>query len=194
MYSTSALMVGASLIVSGVLLGAQAPGPSAPPRSQSLSATDPKGGASDQAFVMDAALAGMAEVEHGKLATGKATNANVKAFGEQMIADHTKAGTELKTLAASKSLTWPVSLDPTHQAIHDNLAKLSGTAFDRAYMQGMVADHQKAVADFTTEANAGKDPEVKAWATKTLPTLQMHLKMAQDLQKEVGGVPAGSAK
>ena len=97
----------------------------------------------------DTFLSAMAEVEHGKLAMGKATNANVKAFGEQMIADHTKAGAELKILAVSKSLTVPALLDPTHQAIHDNLAKLSGAAFDRAELDALLALAEKGCADLT---------------------------------------------
>jgi putative membrane protein len=199
MYSTAELTVGAFLIVSGILVGAQAPGapgqPAPPPRSQppSSTATDPAGAAGDRAFVVNAGMAGMAEVEHGRLATEKAVSAKVKDFGEHMIADHSLAGNELKSLAATKQITLPTSLDPTHQAAHDKYARLSGGEFDRAYMQDMVADHQKAVAEFTTEANTGKDPEVKAWAGKTLPALQAHLKMAQDLQKELGGSP-GSAK
>jgi len=156
--------------------------------------TNSQDAAGDQAFVMEAAMAGMAEVEHGKLATGKGANAKVKAFGEQMIADHTKAGGELKTLAATKQIRLPAALDPKHQATHDKLAQLSGAEFDRAYAQDMVTDHQKAVADFTAEAKTGTDSEVKGWATKTLPTLQAHLKMAQDLQKEIGGSPAGSQR
>jgi putative membrane protein len=196
MYSRSGLAIGASLIVSSVLVGAQTPAPSASPSpSQAPPATvaDSAGASSDRTFVVNAAMAGMAEVEHGRLATGKAVNAKVKDFGEHMIADHTLAGNELKSLAATKAITLPLSLDPAHQAAHDRYATLPGGEFDRAYMQDMVADHQKAVADFTAEANSGKDPEVKAWARKALPTLQTHLKMAQDLQKELGA-SAGSVK
>jgi putative membrane protein len=196
MYSTTPLAVGAALIVSSVLLGAQAPGQPAPPtRSQAPSgaATDAAGNAGDRAFVVNAGLAGMAEVEHGRLATQKAQSPKVKDFGERMIADHTLSGNELKSLAATKQITLPTALDPPHQAAHDKYATLPGGEFDRVYMQDMVADHQKAVADFTAEANSGKDPEVKAWASKTLPALQGHLKMAQDLQKDLGSSP-GSGK
>jgi putative membrane protein len=192
MERTSRLAMTALIIGSGVVLGAQTPAQTPPPRSDTAAttATDARGGSSDQAFVVTAALAGMAEVEHGKLATGKAVNLKVKELGERMIADHTLAGNELKSLAASKQITLPAALDPPHQAAHDKYAKLSGGEFDRTYIQDMVADHQKAVADFTAEANNGKDSEVKAWASKTLPGLQAHLKMAQDLQRELGASPA----
>ena len=190
MERTSTLVLAASFIVSSVVLSAQPLGQT-PPRSvtPAATATDAKAGSSDQAFVITAAMAGMAEVEHGKLATGKAVNPKVKDFGERLIADHSLAGNELKSLAALKQITLPASLDPPHQAAHDKYAQLPGGEFDRAYIQDMIADHQKAVADFTAEANTGTDPEVKGWASKTLPGLQTHLKMAQDLQKELGASP-----
>jgi putative membrane protein len=184
MHKQSAVLVGASLLVAGVLLGAQVPGQAPLPR-EAAAVTQAAAQAADQAFVTEALKAGMAEVEHGKLASQKATNAKVKAFGQQMVTDHTKAGDELKTIASAKQITPPTSMDPKHQTAHDKLMKLSGAEFDRAYMADMVTDHQKAVADFTAEANSGTDPQVKAFAVKTLPTIQGHLKMAQELQKQV---------
>ncbi len=185
MHKQSAVLVGASLLVTGVLLGAQTPGQARVPRPEAPALTQAGAKANDQPFVMDALMAGMAEVEHGKLASQKATNAKVKAFAQQMVTDHTKAGDELKTIASAKQITPPTSMDPKHQAAHDKLMKLSGAEFDRAYMTDMVAGHQKAAADFTAEANSGADPQVKAFAAKTLPTIQGHLKMAQELQKQV---------
>jgi putative membrane protein len=70
--------------------------------------------------------------------------------------------------------------------MHDKLAKLSGAAFDRAYMQAMVADHKKDVNEFRVESKSGKDPEIKAWAAKTLPTLEEHLALAQSTNSVVG--------
>ena len=142
--------------------------------------------AADKAFVMKAARGGMAEVELGKLAADKASSADVKQFGQRMVDDHGKAGDELKTLARSKNIELPAQIDPKDKALHDKLSKLSGEAFDRAYMQAMLADHRKDVAEFRTESRAGKDPDVKAWAAKTLPTLEEHLKLAQDANKAVG--------
>jgi len=71
---------------------------------------------------------------------------------------------------------------------------LSGDGFDRAYIADMVAGHEKAVADFTAESKTGTDSDVKAWAGKTLPTIQAHFKMAQDLDKEVAVSTSGSKK
>jgi putative membrane protein len=148
----------------------------------------------DEMFVLDVAKDGMAEVELGKLASEKATNDEVKKFGQRMVTDHGKAGDELKTLAQSKSITLPSDVDAKAKATRDRLAKLSGAAFDRAYMQDMVAGHRKAVAAFKKESTAGKDPDVKAWATKTLPTIEEHLKMAQDISRSVAAVGTSGKK
>jgi putative membrane protein len=141
---------------------------------------------SDEHFVMEAAKGGMAEVELGKLAADKATKDDVKKFGQRMADDHGKANDELKSLAQRKNITLPTAIDPQHKATVDRLSKLSGDAFDRAYMQEMLRDHRKDVAEFKTESRSGKDPDVKAWASKTLPTLEEHLKLAQDTNKAVG--------
>ena len=142
-------------------------------------------GAADQMFASEAAIAGMAEVEFGKMAMQQGSNAKVKSFGQQMVTDHTKAGDELRSIAKSKGMILPTALDPPHQATRDKLAKLSGAEFDRAYMDAMVTGHQTVAKNMMTEANGGADSELKAFAAKTLPTVQSHLKMAQDIQKEV---------
>jgi len=148
--------------------------------------------AADQKFVMDTAKGGIAEVELGKLAMEKAASAEVKQFAQRMVDDHGKANDELKTIAQSKNITLPTSVDPDQRALHDRLSKLSGQAFDRAYMQAMVADHRKGVSAFRTEAMSGKDPEFKAFASKTLPTLEDHMKMAEATSKTAAGTPAAS--
>src|SRR5207253_1949016 len=101
---------------------------------------------------------------------------------------------ELKTLAQSKGITLPSAIDAKDKATHDRLAKLSGAAFDRAYMQHMVGGHRTVAAAFRTESKTGKDPEVKAWAEKTLPTIEEHLKLAQDTAKDVGAVGTSGTK
>ncbi|MQA28249.1 MAG: DUF4142 domain-containing protein [Luteitalea sp.] len=142
----------------------------------------------DHAFVVNAAAAGMAEVELGKLAVQKASNARVKQLGQRMVTDHGKANAELKSLAERKNMTIPADLDATHEAARDRLAKLAGDAFDRAYMQELVAGHEKGIANFRDESQGGKDAELKAWAVALLPTLEGHLKAAQDLNRSLGAV------
>lgn len=179
-------VIGATILASGVFLNAQAAKQS--PAKPSQAAGKSNMAAADHMFGMDVAMDGMAEVEHGKLAGEKAANDKVKAFGQRMVADHGKAGDELKSLAASKQMTLPTSLDAKHQAMHDQLAKLSGEQFDKAYVRDMVAGHKKAVAALTKESTSGKDSDLKAWAAKTLPTIREHLTMIEGIQKEMSGV------
>jgi len=140
----------------------------------------------DHTFVMKAAEGGMAEVKLGQLAADKATSEDVKKFGQRMVSDHSKANDELKSLAQQKNITLPTDVNAKDKATYDRFSKLSGAAFDRAYMQHMLADHRTDVNEFKKESTSGKDPEVKAWAGKTLPTLEEHLKLAQDTNKAVG--------
>ena len=130
--------------------------------------------ASPEDFLHDAAQAGMAEVEMGKLAQQKAENPELKKFGQMMVTDHTKANEELKGLATKKSIPLPTDMG-THKAAMDKLNSLSGAAFDKTYIQLMVDDHKKDVAEFQKQADSSKDPEVKAFAAKTLPTLKKHM-------------------
>lgn len=141
---------------------------------------------SDQTFVTKAAEGGMAEVELGKLAQQKGTTDEVKNFGQRMVTDHSKANDELKTIAQNKKITLPSDLDTHDKATRDRLAKLSGSAFDHAYMRTMLVDHRKDVNEFKHESSMGKDADIKAFASKTLPTLEDHLKQAQDANKAVG--------
>jgi len=141
----------------------------------------------DKKFVMEALKGGMAEVELGKLASEKASNDAVKQFGQRMADDHAKAGDELKKIAQDKGVQPPAGLDSKHQKLRDRLAKLSGPDFDRAYVSEMVKDHRKDVKEFQREAEKAKDPDVKSFAAKTLPTLQDHLKQIESLQTQVKG-------
>jgi len=157
-----------------------------PTEKTNKTATANAGAGSDRTFVMNAAKGGLAEVELGRLAADKGSSDDVKKFGQRMVTDHSKANDELKSLAQQKNITLPTAIDAKDKALHDRLAKLSGAAFDRAYMQHMLADHRKDVNEFKHESTMGKDPDVKAWASKTLPTLEDHLKLAQDTNKAVG--------
>jgi putative membrane protein len=109
----------------------------------------------------------------------------VKEFGQMMVTDHTKANEQLKKIAQAKSVDAPHALKPEHKAMKDQLSKLSGEAFDRAYIQHMVKDHQEDVAHFRKESTEASDPDVKQFASATLPTLQKHLKRAQEIEQIV---------
>ena len=140
----------------------------------------------DHKFVQEAAIGGMAEVELGKLAEQNASSDQVKSFGKRMVDDHGKANDELKTLAQNKNITLPTDLDAKHKALRDRLSKLHGAEFDKAYMQAMLQDHKKDVNEFRHESTSAADPDVKSFAAKTLPTLEEHLRLAQDTNKAVG--------
>jgi putative membrane protein len=141
----------------------------------------------EQAFMIKAAMGGMLEVQLGELAVQNASNPDVKKFGQRMADDHSKAGDELKSLAETKNVMLPAELGPKEKAMLDRFAKLSGADFDREYMEDMVKDHDKDVAMFENEARGAKDPDVKAWVEKTLPTLKEHQKMAHDIAAKVSG-------
>lgn len=149
-------------------------------------ASNTGGTASDDAdFMKEAAVGGMAEVEMGKLATTKAASADVKKFGQMMVDDHTKANNDLKALAAKKNLTLPTDLDSSHKATMDDLREQAGADFDKAYVEEMVDDHEEDVAKFEDEAKNAADPEVRAFAQKTLPTLQKHLDAIKSIQAKM---------
>jgi putative membrane protein len=139
----------------------------------------------DAPFIGSAAMDGLAEVEHGRLATRNASSPRVKRFAQRMINDHQKAGNQLKELASRSEVTLATNLDDQHQATQDELAKLRGAPFDQAYMALMVKAHLQAVALFQQEAKSAQDRDVKAWAFRMLPMLQEHVRLASSLDAAV---------
>jgi len=139
----------------------------------------------DKEFVSKAGMGGLAEVQMGNLATQKASSADVKAFGQRMVTDHSKANEELSQLATAKGLALPTELAGEHKETFDHLNTLSGADFDKMYMQHMVEDHEKDVAEFEKASTSAQDSDVKGWAGKTLPTLQQHLQLAKDVNGKV---------
>lgn len=140
---------------------------------------------SPSGFMTAAATSGNNEIAAAKLALTKTKNAEVKQYAQQMIADHTKAANELKPLAAKEKVTLPTEPDAAHKTMADSMSKLSGDEFDKEYLKGQVDDHEKAVALFEAQSTGGTDTDAKAFATKTLPTLKMHLEMAQKLSAKM---------
>ena len=140
----------------------------------------------DKNFVENAYQGGLAEVKMGELALAKTANADVKAFAQHMVTDHGKANGELKALADSKKVAVASEPSMTAKAKAKLADAKSGADFDKAYAKAMVADHKDTVELFEKAAKEVTDPEVKAFASKTLPTLKMHLTMAEELQGKVG--------
>jgi len=126
-------------------------------------------------FANKAGMGGMAEIQLSKLAQQKSTNKKIKDFADMMVTDHTKAADTLSAIAKAKNITLPASLDADHQKKYDDLSKMSGADFDKGYVKIMVSDHQDAVNLFQDEAKNGTDPQLKAFAGKVEPIIQMHL-------------------
>ncbi|MBA2351628.1 MAG: DUF4142 domain-containing protein [Burkholderiales bacterium] len=138
----------------------------------------------DKKFALEAGKIGMAEVAAGKQAAEKGT-APVKEFGQHMVQDHGMANKKLMQIAEDKGIQLPQQVDKKHQKIMDKMADMSGANFDKEYLDAQVKDHKKAIKVFEKQAEDGKDPALKQFAAETLPTLQEHLKMAQDLRKKM---------
>lgn len=139
----------------------------------------------DGTFAMNGAQSNMAEIALGRLATQKSKNPEVKRFVQRLITDHTNANTALRPLAAKKNITLPTDVKPEQKETYDRLAKLSGAEFDREFMALMVANHQKSEAAYQAESTNGADPDLKAFATKLLPTIQEHLRMSQEIASKL---------
>jgi putative membrane protein len=152
-----------------------------------------KPSASDQAFMKQAAQGNEAEIALGQLAQQKAESPDVKAFGERMINDHTKANENLKEVASQAGVTLPNEPNAKDTAEKARLEKMSGAQFDKAYMNYMVAEHKKDVAEFQKEATHANDPAVKNFAQTTLPTLQSHLQEAESIAPKQNAAAAKSS-
>lgn len=145
---------------------------------------------SDKDFMMKAAMAGMEEVQLGQVAMQQGSSDGVKQFGQQMVTDHTAANEKLMQVASTKGVTLPTAPDAAAQARMTKLRALTGPAFDKQYIkEAGLSDHEKAVKLFQKESTSGKDPDVRGFASATLPTIQTHLSMARTL---AGGTSGGS--
>ncbi|GAB3523258.1 DUF4142 domain-containing protein, partial [Emticicia fontis] len=137
----------------------------------------------DAELVVDLAGGGMFEVELAKVAVKKATSSEVKKFAQMMIDDHSKANDELKTLASNKNIVLPTTLPDAHQKTLNEVSEKSGKDFDKKYMDEMVDDHKKDIDKFQKLADKGNDADLKAFASKTLPTLNHHKEEAERIEK-----------
>jgi putative membrane protein len=153
----------------------------------------------DEDFVKEMLADGKAEVELGNMAKDRAMSAEVKQFGERMVRDHSKAGDELKQIAAQYSITEPAQMDDKHHELMDKLSKVRGMDFDREYMNAMVDGHQDVINQLQKHAsedrfgddkgtvkpepsNKPSEASVNQWAAKALPTVREHLDQAKQIQ------------
>ncbi|MDY6948828.1 MAG: DUF4142 domain-containing protein [Pseudomonadota bacterium] len=138
-------------------------------------------------FVQKAGASGAAEIDMARLAAEKATNTEVKAFAQKMVTDHTKVNKELIAVAKAKGLDVPTEPGLMHKGMQEKFEYQSADHdFNEDFMQQMVRDHQSAVELFQTAADdTTLDPDLRALAKKTLPTLQQHLADAQKLEHKL---------
>jgi putative membrane protein len=125
-------------------------------------------------------------VELGKLAREKSASQSVKDFAAMMVADHSAANEQLKGIAATKDIKLPESPSIAQKTTKTKLELLSGARFDKSYIKGMIKDHEQEIKEFQKEAATGRDPEAKAFARSTLPTLQTHLNKIQSIAQSAG--------
>jgi putative membrane protein len=182
-FAIIATMVG-SLSVIGTVRAQQDTGIGTNPHLRAKSAPTPPSGTvtvklsqKDVNFIQKAAGGGQQEVENGKMAEKQGKSADVKRIGARMVADHTKVNKELTELANRKG----VKFDTSGVRAQD----IGAADFDRQYLKLLELEHKNDIAEFQKEAKSGDDRDVKAWAAKTLPTLQGHLAMVEDAMRKV---------
>jgi putative membrane protein len=154
----------------------------------------------DQDFVTKAAQGNSAEIALGKMVAAKTKDPSVKQFAQMMVKDHTTALNQLQELAQTKNLNFNDNLPDDAKSLQEKLSSDTGKQLDKDYMDGMVEDHQKDVQEFTDKSQSAKDPDLKQWIGKTLPTLQKHLEKAQQIDaklnkgKASGSSPSGDSQ
>ena len=177
MKSKSLTLLSAATVALAIGFGAQAQTPA-------------KLSGQDKSFLKDAAEGANAEVEGSKVAVTQSSSADVKTFAQQMIDDHGKAGTELKGLADQKGVKVSDTPSITKKTEIKVLSERKGSSFDQHYADSIgVKAHQDTIKLFQKEVDKGSDPDVKAWASRTLPALQHHLEMAQSLKAKADAEP-----
>ena len=138
-----------------------------------------------QTFMTKAIQGNLAEVSIGQLAQKQAESQEVRSYGQQLVTDHSAAGQRATAVASQMGMTPPSEPSKKQQSDAAKMAKMSGAAFDRAFVQHMVADHRKEIAEHRKAAKM-KNDMAASYATEALPTLEKHLEMAQALNKGTG--------
>lgn len=146
----------------------------------------------DRRFVTEAAQSGMAEVRASQVAATQAQDPQVREYAQRMVDEHTRSNAELMKLASARNITPPDGPSKAQQSSLEKLQKMSGAEFDRAYMKMQVDDHQKAISLYERQAKSGKDPELKAFADRTLSHLREHLKTARSEMRGGDAASSGS--
>jgi putative membrane protein len=170
----SALALSVALVLSlGILAAAQ---------QSNMNQNMPTG----KAFVKKAADINLDEIELGKLAEQKGNDAMVKDFGKRMVEDHTQAENQLKPIAQKEGVTLPTQAGENAAKMKQQLSGLSGTQFDQVYIKHMMSGHKDAIACFENEIEHGNTQAIKSYAASTLPVIQDHIRIAEDVAGKMG--------
>ncbi|QJW97435.1 DUF4142 domain-containing protein [Frigoriglobus tundricola] len=137
----------------------------------------------DAKFVQGVAVGGMYAVYLSELTGMQTRNSNIRKFALLMVKDHLAAKEELAAAAKAAGVTLPTKLDAEHQKRYETFKDYKGDNLDRDYVKAMVKCHTDGVAAFALASKGAKNPAVKDFAAKALPTLQKHLEMAKALEK-----------
>jgi len=170
------LPLSAFVLVAGVATTARG----AAPETRPMTSQKPALLAAHKEFALQAGRGGLAEVEIARVVVTRATRPEVRDFAQRLIDDHSRANQELENLANQKSITLPTTLDPAQQNLLDRMKTMGGAALDDTYLKEMIKDHEADSHLFERGQNA-QDPDLKAFAQRTLPTIQQHLEMAKRL-------------
>jgi len=168
----------AALLLTGSLFAQQ--------KHQTATTTHSMQNAVDQSFISSAAEANLVEIDTAKMVGQKSTDPAVKDFANRMVADHTQASQSLASLAEMRGVKLPTEPGITERNQKDELQKLSGSKLDDAYVRDELQGHKEAIAAFENEIENGQNQEVKNYAAKTLPTLQDHIRIAEDIAGKLG--------
>ena len=150
-----------------------------------LGRAEKKGLEYDAEFMAKAASGGMLEVQMGQQVVKRAVTPEARQFAQKMVSDHEKSNAELKALAARKNITIPATMADEQSKIYKDVLEKQGVKMDQEYMKEMIKDHQEDVKEYTEAAAKAADPEIKAFATKNVPVLQMHLAMVTQMEPAV---------
>jgi putative membrane protein len=141
----------------------------------------------DKKFAMMVAQTDLAEIQLSNLALQKSNSEDVKKLAQKLVDDHTKTSDAMKQIASQKGLTLPTEPDGKHKTLATKLQGESGDQFDKDFITANSADHHKVVKAFQKEADSGKDPEIKGFASQFLPAIQEHTTMIDDSKGKMGG-------
>ncbi len=140
----------------------------------------------DRNFLLQAAESNFAEIGVGQLAYSKGTDSSLQVFGLQMVSDHEMAQQSLNSVALNFGIVIIDSLSPAHVTIKNTLMSLSsGYTFDTTYINSQIRDHQEAIIMYQNEINNGSSVDVKNYANKYLPIIEMHLQMADSIAENL---------